>query len=54
MITFFVVAGGLIYLDQPANGEFAAYEDGFTLLELTRRHYRDAGLDAGKLDLLVR
>ena len=31
-----------------------AYEDGFTLLELTRKYYRDAGLDVRKLDLLVR
>jgi hypothetical protein len=54
MIAFFVVEGGLIYLDKPTNGGFAAYEDGFTLLELTRRHYREAGLAAGKLDLLVR
>ena len=54
MIAFFVVEGGLIYLDKPTNGTFAAYEDGFTLLELTRKHYRDAGLDALKLDLLVR
>jgi hypothetical protein len=54
MIAFFVVEGGLIYLDKPTNGTFAAYEDGFTLLELTRKHYRDAGLDARKLDLLAR
>jgi 2,4'-dihydroxyacetophenone dioxygenase len=54
MIAFFVVEGGLIYLDMPTNGGFAAYEDGFTLLELTRKHYRDAGLDVRKLDLLVR
>ena len=54
MIAFFVVEGGLIYLDKPTNGTFAAYEDGLTLLELTRKHYRDAGLDALKLDLLVR
>ena len=46
--------GGLIYLNKPANGSFAAYEDGFSLLELTRKHYREAGLDARKLDLLVR
>ena len=54
MIAFFVVQGGLVYLDRPNNGSFAAYKDGFTLLELTRKHYREAGLDAGKLDLLVR
>jgi 2,4'-dihydroxyacetophenone dioxygenase len=50
----FVVEGGLIYLDKPANGNVAAYEDGFTLLELTRKYYREAGLDAHQLDLLIR
>ncbi len=54
MVTLFVVGGGLIYLDKPVNGDFAAYEDGFTLLELTRKYYREAGLDARQLDLLVR
>ena len=54
MVAVFVVAGGLIYLDKPVNGSFAAYEDGFTLLELTRKHYRDVGLDVRQLDLLVR
>jgi len=54
MMTLFVVGGGLIYLDKAVNGGFAAYEDGFTLLELTRKYYREAGLDAGQLDLLVR
>ena len=54
MIAFFVVQGGLVYLDKPNNGSFAAYEDGFTLLELTRKHYREADLDASKLDQLVR
>ncbi len=33
---------------------FAAYEDGFTALELTRQYYREAGLDTRQLDLLVR
>jgi hypothetical protein len=54
MITMFILEGGLIYLDKPANGGFAAYEDGFTLLELTRKYYREAGLDVRKLDGLVR
>jgi 2,4'-dihydroxyacetophenone dioxygenase len=54
MMTLFVVGGGLIYLDKPANGGVAAYEDGFTLLELTRKYYREAGLDARQLDLLIR
>jgi len=44
----------LIYLDKPEHGGFAAYEDGFTLLELCRKYYRDAGLDARQLDLLIR
>ena len=50
----FVVEGGLIYLDKPVGGVVAAYEDGFTALELSRRSYREAGLDPGELDLLVR
>jgi hypothetical protein len=54
MVTMFVVGGGLIYLDKAVNGSFAAYEDGFTLLELTRKYYREAGLDLRKLDALVR
>jgi len=54
MMTLFVVGGGLIYLDKPSNGNFAAYEDGFTLLELTRKHYRDVSLDPKKLDALIR
>jgi 2,4'-dihydroxyacetophenone dioxygenase len=54
MITLFVVQGGLIYLDKAENGAVAAYEDGFTLLELTRKYYCDTGLDSRQLDLLVR
>ena len=54
MMTLFVVGGGLIYLDKPSNGNFAAYEDGFTLLEMTRQHYRDVSLDPKKLDALIR
>jgi hypothetical protein len=53
-LIMFVVEGGLIYLDKPVNGSVAAYEDGFTALELTRKYYREAGLDARELDLLVR
>jgi len=50
----FVVEGALIYLDKPDNGGVAAYEDGFTLLELTRKYYLEAGLDARQLDLIIR
>ena len=53
-MAFFVVEGGLIYLDKPTNGAFTAYEDGFTLLELTRKPNGEAGLDLKKLDALIR
>jgi hypothetical protein len=53
-LIFFVVEGGLIYLDKAPGGGFAAYEDGFSMLELTRDYYRQAGLDADRLDLLIR
>ena len=49
-----VVEGGLIYLDKPVNGAVAAYEDGFTILEFTRKYYREAGLDVRQLDELIR
>ena len=53
-LILFMVEGGLVYLDKGVNGAFAAYEDGFSALELTRKYYREAGLDARQLDLLVR
>jgi hypothetical protein len=53
-LIMFVVEGGLIYLDKPVNGAVAAYEDGFTALELTRKYYREAGLDVRQLDELIR
>jgi hypothetical protein len=54
MTTVFVVNGGLIFLDDPVKGGFAACEDGFTLHELSRKYYREAGLDPRELDHLVR
>jgi 2,4'-dihydroxyacetophenone dioxygenase len=53
-IIFFVVDGALVYLDKPVNGTLAAFEDGFSALELSRKFYREAGLDVGKLDLRIR
>ena len=53
-VIFFAIEGGLIYLDKAVDGGFAAYEDGFTALEMARKHYREAGLDVRKLDALVR
>ena len=54
VLIFFAVEGGLIYLDKAIDGGFAAYEDGFTALELVRKYYREAGLDVRKLDALIR
>ena len=53
-LVLFIVEGGLIYLDKPVDGAFAAYEDGFTLLDLCRKYYREAGLDVRELDALIR
>ncbi len=53
-LIFFAVEGALIYLDKPVSGGLAAYEDGFTALELCRKYYRDAGLDPRYLDSLIR
>ncbi|UCG75365.1 MAG: 2,4'-dihydroxyacetophenone dioxygenase family protein [Gemmatimonadota bacterium] len=51
-IILFIVSGGLVFTDD--EGNFAAYEDGFTLLELAREHYGSKGLDLGRLDALIR
>ena len=53
-LIMFIVEGGLVYLDNPINGGFAAYEDGFSALELCRNYYREAGLDEKLLDALIR
>lgn len=53
-LILFIVEGGLIYLDKPANGGFAAYEDGFTILDLCRKYYLEAGLDVRELESLIR
>lgn len=53
-LIMFIVEGGLVYLDNPINGGFAAYEDGFSALELCRNYYREAGLDVKLLDALIR
>ena len=53
-VILFMVEGGLIYLDNPVDGKFAAYEDGFSILEIFRCHYRNAGLDVARLDALIR
>ena len=37
-----------------ANPLYRLGKDGFTLLDLTRKHYREAGLDVRELDALIR
>jgi 2,4'-dihydroxyacetophenone dioxygenase len=53
-LILFIVEGGLVYLDKPVDGGFAAFEDGFSFLALCRKYYQEAGLDARELDLLIR
>lgn len=53
-LIFFVIHGGLIYLDKPVGGAFAAYDDAFTALEFSRAYYREAGLDVDALNALIR
>lgn len=53
-LILFIVEGGLIFLDRAEEGGFAAYEDGFSMLELARNHYREAGLNLHQLDALIR
>ena len=53
-VIFFMIHGGLVYLDKPEDGVFAAYEDAFTALEFSRAYYREAGLDLAELDRLIR
>ena len=53
-LILFIVEGGLIFLDKPEGGGFAAYEDGFSVLELARSYYRENGLEERQLDALIR
>ncbi|GDY12862.1 cupin [Planctomycetota bacterium] len=52
MLAFFVLSGGLIYINE--DGTPAGYDDGFTLLELARKHWASVGLDVAEIDQLVR
>jgi 2,4'-dihydroxyacetophenone dioxygenase len=53
-MTFFVLSGGLIYIDNIENGKVIGYDDGFTLMELARKHYKSVGLDLALLDAMIR
>ena len=52
MLTLFQVNGALVYVDQ--QGGAIGYDDVFSRLEGTRRHYESAGVDAGYVDTLIR
>jgi hypothetical protein len=54
MITFFALAGGLIYVDKVKDGHIVGYDDGFTLLQRARTHYQKVGLDVKLLDPMIR
>jgi hypothetical protein len=52
MITTFHVHGALIYVDP--DGTPIGYDDVFTRLEKTRRHFAEQGLPAETIDALIR
>nr|WP_299507446.1 2,4'-dihydroxyacetophenone dioxygenase family protein [Cypionkella sp.] len=52
MVTLFHVTGGYVYVDP--QGEALGYEDVFTKLEATRKHYEAIGLGDAALEGLIR
>ena len=52
MVTLFQVNGALVYVEQ--DGTAIGYDDVFTRLEGTRRHYESAGVDPQYLESLIR
>jgi hypothetical protein len=54
MITYFVSLGGLVYLESMDNARPVAYDDGFTLLDLAKKHYCNIGRDPKELYALCR
>jgi quercetin dioxygenase-like cupin family protein len=52
MVTFFNIAGAMIYLDE--SGRQTGYEDVFSKIEMCRAHYAAAGLGAGFVDQFIR
>ncbi len=52
MITFFNIAGAMIYLDD--SGRQTGYEDVFSKIEMCRAHYKATGLGAGFVDQFIR
>jgi len=54
IMVLFVVTGGFIYIDNAKDGKMVAYDDGFTILEIAREHYKKVGLDPALLDAMIR
>jgi quercetin dioxygenase-like cupin family protein len=52
MITFFNIHGAMVYLDD--EGRHVGYEDVFTKIEMSRRHYEACGLGADYVRQFVR
>jgi 2,4'-dihydroxyacetophenone dioxygenase len=52
MITFFNIAGAMIYLDE--SGRQVGFEDVHTKIEMCRNHYRQVGLGADYVDQFIR
>jgi quercetin dioxygenase-like cupin family protein len=52
MITFFNIAGAMIYLDDA--GRQVGYEDVFTKIDMCRIHYCDVGLGAEYVEQFIR
>ena len=52
MITFFNIAGSMIYLDD--NDQVEAYEDVFTKIEMCRNWYKECGLGADYVEQFIR
>ena len=52
MITFFNIAGAMIYLDE--SGRQTGYEDVFSKIEMCRAHYEAAGLGVDFVDQFIR
>jgi hypothetical protein len=54
MVTHFISLGGLVYIDSIESGLPVAYDDGFTLLELSINHYKSIGRNLEELYALCR
>jgi len=52
MITFFSIAGAMIYLDDA--GRQTGYEDVFSKIDMCRKHYIDVGLGERYVDQFIR